>query len=283
MPTHTHDPDEGTPDAPGSESSVRVIDRVSKLLRALSSSGGQGASFSDLVREGGLGKATTHRLLTALADSGLVYTDLTSKRYLLGSFVAELGRNAAVQQITALVTPSIEHLAHETADTVFASVPEGSVAVCIARAVGSFPIRTLTLAVGDRRPLGVGSGSLALLAALPDELVARAIERNARWLRAYPGHTPAELERAVSDTRRRGFALNPGRLVPGMSAVAVAVPDAAGQPFVALAVAAIADRVAAARIDELVKMLKRESAALTRQTASTSSPSAGSRAVARPA
>jgi DNA-binding IclR family transcriptional regulator len=34
---------------------------------------------------------------------------------------------------------------------------------------GSFPIRTLVLDVGNRRPLGVGAGGLAILAAIGDE------------------------------------------------------------------------------------------------------------------
>ncbi len=44
-----------------------------------------------------------------------------------------------------------------TGVTVFASVRDAMAAICIGRAIGRFPIRTLTLGVGDRRPLGVGS------------------------------------------------------------------------------------------------------------------------------
>src|SRR5690606_39494348 len=62
-------------------------------------------------------------------------------------------------------------------------------AVCIDRAEGSFPIRVLTQNVGTRRPLGIGSGSLALLAAAPDDEVDNILRRNASRLKDYPNVT----------------------------------------------------------------------------------------------
>ena len=255
-------------DSGGGEPSVRVIDRAVRLLRALANHAFEGATFTELLREADLGKATTHRLLSSLVDAGLIYQDLGSKRYLLGSAVARMGQSAVAQRIAAVAQPSLQTLSSETTDTVLASSVEGFAAVCVARAIGSFPIRTLTLGVGDRRPLGVGSGSLALLAAMSDEEVEPIIDRNARWLRDYPGHGRAELEAAVREARRDGFALNRGGIVPGMSAVAVAALDGGGRPLVALAVAAITERLPAARIDQVVKLLKRETAAVSREAAS---------------
>src|SRR5690606_38100777 len=101
----------------------------------------------------------------ALCDSGLAYQDLSSKRYHLSALMAQLGSSAKTQLISAVSQTSLESLAQQAGDTVFASLVEGSAATCVARVIGSFPIRTLILNAGDRRPLGAGAGSLAMLAA----------------------------------------------------------------------------------------------------------------------
>jgi DNA-binding IclR family transcriptional regulator len=115
--------------------------------------------------------------------------------------------------VAALARPALDRIADAAGDTAFASVREGPTAVRVARAVGAFPIKTLALGVGDRRPLGVGAGSLALLSGLDDGAVRRAIGANAHGLRGYPGFGAAELPALVERTRRDGYALNEGRLV----------------------------------------------------------------------
>ena len=112
-------------------------------------------------------------------------------------------------------------------DTIFASVREGASAVCVAREIGAFPIRTLSLGVGDRGRLGVGSGSLALLAFLPDDQIETIIGKNAAWLARYPGHRRKEILAKVAETRRRGYSFVDGKILPGMNAIGVPVLDAA--------------------------------------------------------
>ena len=124
--------------------------------------------------------------------------------------------------------------------------------------VGAFPIRTLTLDIGDRRPLGVGAGSLALLASIPDSVAKDIINRNQAWLADFERFTPEELWRLVERTRRLGYALNEGRIVAGMSAIGVPVQDAQGEPIASLSIAAIKDRMGPERIPELVQLLKDE-------------------------
>src|SRR6185436_15021685 len=109
-----------------------------------------------------------------------------------------------------------------TADTVYLSVRLGDVAICLDRVEGAYPIRTLTLKVGDRRPLGIGAGSLALLAFLPLDEVRRLVAASAKALAEF-GFDPAKLLTVVQTARRLGYAYNDGRLIPGMNAVGVPV------------------------------------------------------------
>lgn len=244
------------------ETAVKTVDRVATILRLLAQAGESGHRLSDIADKAGLGKTTAHRLLGALVQVGLANQDLKTKRYTLGSAAAALGRAAGMHQVEILIRPVLRRLARETEDTVFASVREGLAAVCIGREVGAFPIRTLTLDEGDRRPLGVGAGSLALLAFLPDDEIEMIIDRNKRWLQDYAGFSPDVLRDLVARTRETGFALNEGRIVPAMQAIGVPVLAGDGRPVAALSLAAIRDRMGADRLPGLVKRLREEADAL---------------------
>ena len=248
-------------DDDGAEVTVKTVDRVAHLLRAVATHR-DGAMLSAVARQTGLGKGTVHRLLNALIDAGLVFQDQDTKRYRLGVGLALLGHVAHQQDFAALAKPFLLRLAEQTQDTVYASVREGGAAVCVAREIGVFPIRTLSLDVGDLRPLGVGSGSLALLAFLPGDEVDAMIEKNAAWLARYPGHSRKELLAKVEQTRRRGYSFVDGKILPGMNALGVPILGADGRPVAALSLAAIADRVSGSRVAELARLLSAEAAAL---------------------
>src|SRR5262245_45477803 len=160
-----------SPEDEASEVPVRTLDRAVRLLRALAAHP-EGAMLSAVARETAIGKGTVHRLLNALIDAGLVFQDHETKLYRLGVGLALLGHAAHQQDFAALAKPFLLRLAEQTQDTIYASVREGAAAVCVAREIGAFPIRTLSLEVGHLRPLGVGSGSLALFAFLTDDEIA---------------------------------------------------------------------------------------------------------------
>lgn len=245
--------------------SVKMVERIAAVLRLLSSTDDRGVPLAEICETLELKKTTAHRILAALVESGLLFQDVVTRNYRLGFAAAAMGRSAFEQDVAGIARPSLLRLAAASGDTAFASAPEGAAAICVAREVGEFPIRTLTLSVGDRRPLGVGAGSLALLAALPDAVVERTLQRNLGWLRDFQGFEPATLRQLVTETRKRGFALNTGLIVPGMNAVAVAVTDEHGAPLAALSLAAIRDRMSGARIEEMTALLHREAGLVAAQ------------------
>lgn len=252
------------------EPSVKSVDRAIRLLKAIAAHPFDGAMFVDLSRETGFGKATTHRLLAALIEGGLVLQDTVTRKYRLGSAAMLLGRNAATQEVAFLAQPSLERIAAETGDTAFASVPEGTGAVCVAIAMGDFPIRSLTLEVGARRPLGVGAGSLALLATLSDDQVDKTLEWNRHAYAQYPAFNSTVIRAMVTRTRKDGYAFNDGHIVKGMCAIGVPVFDSHGRAIAALSMSAIAERVAGPRRARLVALLAQESQLMSRRLASQS-------------
>jgi DNA-binding IclR family transcriptional regulator len=246
------------------EPTVKTIDRAARVLRALASGEQEGLPLREVATACDIGKATAHRLLSALIDAGFAFQDTETRRYRLGAGLSLLAQAANQQHLGVLAQPVIRRIADVTSDTVYASIREGVAAVCVGREVGSFPIRTLTLEVGDRRPLGVGSGALALLAFLPDAEIESVLVRNESWIAEFPGYSIAYLREAAAEARRYGFSFVDGRLIPGMNAVGVPVRDGSGNVVAALSVAAIADRVSRDRMSELTGILHREAANLSK-------------------
>lgn len=139
--------------------------------------------------------------------------------------------------------------------------------------LGDFPIRTLTLNVGDRRPLGVGAGSLALLAFQDADEIDGILAAVEGELAVYPGFDVPTVRRLVSVAREQGYAFNNGRLVRGMSAVGVPVLMPGGEVAAALSIAAISSRMEGARRAMLVEALQTEAANLIQAMSPLSEPS----------
>jgi DNA-binding IclR family transcriptional regulator len=252
----------------GELSSVKTIGRAALVLRALAAAPASGLRLSEVTKRVGLGKATVHRLLGALADVGFVEHDEVERVYRLGYALFTLGASARRFHLVDMARPGLVRLAAATGDTVYLSVRNGDEAVCVDRCTGSFPIRTLTLDIGDRRPLGIGAGSMALLAFESDEEIARVLRVNSLPRRDYHGFDDDTLRRMIADSRKRGFAFNDGRIVSAMTAIGVPVCDSEGRVLAALSIAAIRERMMGKRLDELASLLRDEASELASALAS---------------
>jgi DNA-binding IclR family transcriptional regulator len=237
---------------------VKSIARAATVLQVLAGFGVKGAPLTEVARLTGFGKATTHRLLAALTDVGFATQNGATRHYHLGARLGMISRQAHQQDVALLAQPSLERLAALTQDTAYLSVREGLRSVCVGREQGAFPIKTLSLDVGQTRPLGVGSGSLALLAFLPKAEIDALIEGNERWLREYPAFTPDKLRGLVRQTQAQGFSFIEGLIIPGVNAIGVPVFDAQKRPVAAFSITAIAARVHGERTLELATLLREE-------------------------
>jgi DNA-binding IclR family transcriptional regulator len=248
---------------PNDQEAGKGIERTAAILRVLGKNAGAGGRLTDIAADAQLSKSTAHRMLGALMRVGLVEQDAVTGLFHLGFDFFVLGAQAANRYgLTDIAEEAVTRLTERTADTVYLQAITGYEAICLERREGSFPIKTLTLAIGDRRPLGIGAGSLALLAALPDAHVTRAIEVNAARLASYPYFDTPTLWGLVERTRRQGFAFNEGLVIPGMCAVGVAIFNHATGPIGALSVAAIDSRMGAERQASIVGWLQAEKAAV---------------------
>jgi DNA-binding IclR family transcriptional regulator len=241
-------------------SGTQSISRAVALMRLLGSGPTGGISLSELVEGSGLVKPTCRRILVALIEAGLAEQDATTRRYFLGQEAYILGTIAAERHGNHhLSLEGVTRLAQATGDTAFIQVKRGFSVVCLHREDGAYPIRSHVLAAGDRHPLGAGAGGLALLAALSDQEVERAIAANADTLmKNYPALNRTILLDLVSETRAAGYSLNRGLLFPGSWGMAMVVRNQHGHPEACLSVAAIESRMQPDRQPQLAAALAEE-------------------------
>jgi DNA-binding IclR family transcriptional regulator len=240
-----------------------VVGRVGAVLRAVSALESAGATTSGVGRRTGLARPTVHRLLTSLHAQGLV-DRAPDGRWLLGPELYLLGAGAASRyDVTATAQPFVRRLSEATAESAFFSTRRGDETICLLREDGSFPIRSHVLYEGIRFPLGVASAGLALLAYLPDGEVDDFLQRSDLAASYGPAHSPDRVRARVAETRKNGYALNPGLIVEGSWGMGAAVFDVEGRPQWALSLTGIEQRFGADRRQELGAMLLREAHALT--------------------
>ena len=240
---------------------TQSIERATELLHLVGCAGDTGARLSELVKESGLAKPTARRLLLALVNAGLLDQDKESRRYYLGPETFVLGRFAQSRfGILPVALSSLVRLSIATGDSAFLSIQHGSHALCLHREEGTYPIRVQVLKAGDRHPLGVGAGSLALLAALSDAEVEWSLKANADELsHKYPtNYSPERLRELVAEAREKGHAFNPGLLLTGSWALGIAIFGHDGRPVGAISVAAIENRLGEERRSKLLPLLQHE-------------------------
>jgi len=266
-------------------SGSQSVDRALGLLSLIGREPAEGLALGEIVAVSGLNKPTVRRLLLALMRAGLVEQEAQTRRYCLGEEAFVLGVLAARRHgLLEMAMESLRRLSGETRDTSFLTVRRETYAICLHREEGNYPVRTHALQAGDQHPLGVGAGSLAMLAALPDDDVDRIIAANAAVLvERYPAFAPQALRADIEETRRRGFSLNPGRLVASSWGIGRAFHYPDGRVAGAFSIAAIDSRMEPVRQVELSPILAREAARMEALLAQMFVSRRSSEAKARPA
>lgn len=217
-----------------------------------------------LARDARLARPTAHRLLTSLAESGLVERNAAGK-WLLGPELYLLGASASARyDVTALALPFVRRLSLVTGESAFFSARRGDETICLLREDGSFPIRSHVLYEGIRLSLGVASAGLVILAYMPDAEIDALLARADLAGTYGDQHAPDEVRRGIAATRASGWSLNPGLIVQGSYGMAAAVFDQDEKPAWALSLTGIEQRFHPGRRTELGELLLREAHALSR-------------------
>lgn len=235
-------------------SPAQTVGRAVQLLRIIASSRSRNLRLVDIASLAALDRSTTHRLLQRLLQERMLSRDPV-RGYRLGPLLYEFGLAALPDtNLREIGREPLRELAQATGDTVFLVLRSGFETVCLDRISGHFPIQTMTRTEGDRHPLGVGAGGLAILAALEDDDLDIAIRAVAPQLDSYR-LTQATLRTAVTTTRERGFAVDEGTAALDVTAVGRVIRDRTQTPIASVFVASIRSRMTATRQREIGKRL----------------------------
>ena len=235
------------------------------------SSGRALIGVSELSRELGLTRSTTHRYVATLARLGYLQQDAPTRKYSLGPRVVELGFTAInSMELRHVAAPHLQRLCDETGHTVNMAILDDVDIVYVERFRASRRGQNeidLDLHVGSRLPAYCTSMGKILLAFLPDgdrdDVLSRiAFDRRGPNTLTSRAALLAELRRV----RATGVAVNNEELAYGLRSVAVPVVAASGEVVAAVNLAA--HRTMASRDDLVARigpLLQRTAAEISSQ------------------
>jgi DNA-binding IclR family transcriptional regulator len=239
------------------QAGAQSIRRTIALLHVIAKYNDHGVNLSKIARKVGLPTTTVHRILAVLVEEGLVTFDPGTKLYHLGVVLFTFGIAANQFAIRDQFHSTLERIAQKTGDTAYLLMRSGVDVLCLDRVIGPYPVQVLTFDVNERRPLGIGGGSIALLASLPDNQVEAFIAANASRYSSFK-KTSGDVRRMVSQCRKLGYGLSVRNVNPDTIGVGIPILNQQGQVIAAVSVAGIAKRMGPTRQKEITKIIKSE-------------------------
>jgi len=243
-----------------------VLTKGLGILRLLSDAGPQGLRVTDIARQLELSQATVHRLLQTLIAEGFVVQRQGSKSYALTLALFSLVARAHQQEssLRAICRSSILRIVGVLQDSAFVLLRDRYDVVCIDKMEGSYITQSLTGGIGGRIPIGLGQGSIAILAALPESEQNAILAFNIPRFYQEDGIDEPQLRARIKQTQQNGYVLNtgPGKLT-GIGGIAVAFTDTTGYPVGAIGLSVLTERLTSERLPFIVDILKHEAAAIS--------------------
>jgi len=188
--------------------------------------------ISELARELGLTRSTSHRYVATLARLGYLQQNPVSRKYRLGPKVLDLGFSAInSMELRQIAATHLQQLSDETGHTVNMAILDGADIVYIERCrssqMGQREI-DLNLHVGSRLPAYCTSMGKVLLAGLPEGELEAVLDRIEFQQRGPNTLDRRALVSALDVVREAGIAVNNEELAYGLRSIAVPVRDRSG-------------------------------------------------------
>lgn len=243
---------------------VRPVPAVTRSIAILRLLGKNPAPLplKTIAQELGMVTSTCLHILRVLVEEGLVKAEAGTKRYSLGVGMLALARSVLENNpFPTLVQPVLDRLSEAwNVTTIGVEIRGADDLVVLALAHSRSPFK-LHVDVGSRFPaLTSATGRLvAAHAELSDAELGRQFKA-AQWEQAPDLET---WKREVEAVRRKGYSIDRGNYVSGITIVAVPVLDSRSQMRFALVAAGMAEQLAATKAQSLAKDLLQEAAGLS--------------------
>ncbi|MGJ7522374.1 IclR family transcriptional regulator [Variovorax sp. LT1P1] len=251
---------------PSTKKPVRVrpvpgVTRAVAILRLLGRSS-QAMGVKAIADELALVPSTCLHILRALVAEELVKIDSDTKRYSLGTGMLSLARSAIESSgFASLAQPVLDVLANDWNVTMIGvETPDIDHMVVLALSRSRAPFR-LHVDVGSRFPALV-SATGRLVAAFSDEPWPQ-IEKRFKSLRWDKPIDLATWKREVELVRKRGFSIDRGNYMNGVTVIAVPLLDASHRVSHTLVATGLSDNLVGSATMDLAKAMKKEADGLS--------------------
>lgn len=218
-------------------------EKICRILSCLSDR--RICKLTDIARFTGLDISSVLRILKDLEKLDFVEREPQTKEYTLGREIYAMHHAmVARQDIRALARPALVRMARKYGDSLILSIPSNWESVCVDTCLGDYPIRANYLEIGSRRPLGVGAGSLVLLAALSDaqqQMYLPCIHEQID--KRYPMLNQSMLKTQIALCRQQQYAVLCDVVVKQMGGIGVAIRAPDGTAIAALSLASLSERI----------------------------------------
>ncbi len=240
------------------------LSKAIHILKDLAENATEGVRVIDLARRLNLTQPSAHRLLKSLIAEGLVEQMPEGKSYRLSLEFFSIASQARRREgILDIARPSLLRLSATFNDTVFLLVRSNFDAICLDRVEGPFPIRSFTGDIGGKVPLGIGQGSIAILAHLPEEEREAIIKFNMPRIMDRAAIDEVDLRIKIEEVRRIGAAQMNFEMIEGMAGLGVPVLDRNGIAVASLSIGTLASRLTETRSGTITDLLKAEAQAIS--------------------
>jgi IclR family transcriptional regulator, acetate operon repressor len=223
--------------------SVRAVERAIDILQAFI---GQtdGLKVADIEKKTGIARPTLYRLLKTLEKRRFVRASSDPTRYELDYGVVEIA-STWMRSIDLLsrTEPVLQELAQAVGETVALALYREGKRVYVREIASKNPL-TFSRGVGTTEVLTRGASGIAILAAEDDSIAAT-------LLAVLPEIEQKRLRGEIAVTRRRGYAISVGSIIPGAAAIAAAIFDRAPRVVGSIGVYGPASRLTPDRFTEV--------------------------------
>jgi len=200
-----------------------TVEKTFQILRLISERD-QGARISDLSKKLKISKSTVHGIASALERLGAVIRDPSTKRYVLGITLFELGKSAFSRiDLKDTARPIMENLMEQAHESVFLGVRNGE-NVTIIDIVESRQDLKITAPIGTRIPLFAGAVGKVFMASIPEQEAKDLVRK--MGLHRFTENTIIDFHEffnAIRGARQNGFAIDDEEYIRGVRAVASAI------------------------------------------------------------
>ena len=226
---------------------------------------GSKLSLSQISTALGVHKSTAYRIAITLTEGGLLTWDNSSGTYSLGLKILELS-NIVLEsfELRTLTRPHLEHLLHETGETIHLAVLDHAEMVYIDKLEGNRGVRLFSQ-IGKRSPIHCTALGKALLIDKADRVVIKLLEK--QGMKRYTSRTITSVHKFLEHlavVRSKGYALDLEEHEPLVHCVAAPIYDHTCKVTAAISTTVVVKHFDEATFGAKISLIKETAAKISR-------------------